>query len=143
MDIRDILNYEVETLSELDELLDIEREVLINDRANELAELIEKKKLIAKKISLLEKKRQELYGDKAAEEFVNEGILDRELFNKIKKLTDIVKEKSETNLILTKQSIGYIRMVTSALNPNQKVVTYGNSGKIGDGTSQGLFTTTV
>jgi flagellar biosynthesis/type III secretory pathway chaperone len=143
MNIKDIISLETQILIELNEILDHEKEVLIKDSANELPEIVEKKKLIAKKISLLETNRQEVFGSKKAEEFVAEGLLDKTQIDELKKLTDVIKEKNETNLILTKQSIGYIRMITSALNPNQKVVTYGNSGKIGDGTSSGLFTTKV
>lgn len=143
MDIKDIIGFESQILLELSEILDKEKEVLIKDKANELPELVEQKKLIAKKISLLENKRQELYGSKKVDEFVVEGIISREKAEELKKLTEDIKEKNETNLMLTKQSIGYIRTITNALNPNQKVVTYGNSGKIGDGTSSNLFTTKV
>jgi flagellar biosynthesis/type III secretory pathway chaperone len=143
MDIKDIISLESQILSELSEILDKEKEVLIKDNASEIPEIVEKKKMISKKITLLETKRQEIYGNKTADDFVAEGLLDKTQVDELKKLTNSIKEKNETNLVLTKQSIGYIRMITNALNPNQKVVTYGNSGKIGDGTSSGLFTTKV
>lgn len=143
MDIKDIIALEIQIFSELSEILDKEKEVLIKDRANEIPEIVEKKKLISKKLSLLETKRQEIFGSKKADDFVAEGLLDKSQVDELKKLTDLIREKNETNLVLTRQSIGYIKMITNALNPNQKVVTYGNSGKIGDGTSSNLFTTKV
>lgn len=143
MDIKDIIKQQYEALSELNILLDCEKEILIKDKASELSELIEKKREIAKKIAGIEKTRQELYRDKKAEDFVNEGLIENSDIEKLKKLADTIKEKEEVNLVLTRQSINYIRLITSALNPNQRVVTYGNSGKIDDNTTSSLFTTRV
>lgn len=139
MDIKDILNTHIEILSELNTLLDYEKEVLIKDEAHELSGIIEKKKLITQKIAFVEKKRQEIYGTKTAEELVSDGVIGHNQVDKLKKLTDDIKEKNDTNLILTRQSIYYIRMISSALNPNQRVVTYGNSGNIDDGVSSSVF----
>lgn len=139
MDINDIVNTHIDVLSELNTLLDYEKEVLIKDGANELSGIIEKKKLITQKIAFVEKKRQEIYGTKTAEELVSDGIIGHSQVDKLKRLTDDIREKNDTNLILTRQSIYYIRMITSALNPNQRVVTYGNSGSIDDGVSSSVF----
>lgn len=139
MDINDIVNTHIDVLSELNALLDYEKEILIKDEANELPNIIEKKKLISQKIAFVEKKRQEIYGSKTAEELIVDGVIGQSSVDRLKKLTDDIKEKNETNLILTRQSIYYIRMITSALNPNQRVVTYGNSGNIDDGESRSVF----
>ncbi len=139
MDISDIVKTHIEVLSELNTLLDYEKEVLTKDDAHELPGIIEKKKLITQKIAFVEKKRQEIYGTKTAEELSSDGIIDHSKVDELKKLTDDIREKNETNLILTRQSIYYIRMITSALNPNQRVVTYGNSGSIDDGVSSSVF----
>lgn len=139
MDINDIVNTQIEVLSELNSLLDREKEILIKDEANELHNIVEKKKLISQKIAFIEKKRQEIYGAKTAEELAMDGVIGKSLVDKLKKLTEDIKEKNETNLILTRQSIYYIRMITSALNPNPRVVTYGNSGNIDDETSSSVF----
>jgi flagellar biosynthesis/type III secretory pathway chaperone len=141
MDIRDIINAHLEVLKELNELLDYEKEVLIKDRASELPQILEKKKLIAQKISFIEKKRNELTGTKKADELITAGLLTQKLVDEVKKLTETVQEKSEVNLILTRQSIYYIRMITSALNPAVKVPTYGSSGSLDDGASVNVFTT--
>lgn len=143
MDIREIVKNQTEILSELEHLLDNEREILINDSASELKELIEKKKELAKKIAIVEKNRIDIYGDKTSEEFLDDGTLELDEIDGLKKLIMSIREKGETNLILTKQSLNYIRTITSALNPNKKVVTYGNSGKIGDPSTKGVFTTKV
>lgn len=139
MDINDIVNTHIDILTELNSLLDHEKEVLIKDAANELPGIIEKKKLIAEKIAYVEKKRQEIYGAKTAQELAADGIIGKSLIDKLKKLTEDIREKNETNLILTRQSIYYIRMITSALNPNQRVITYGSSGSIDDVSSGSTF----
>lgn len=139
MDIKDIVQAQIIVLSELNSLLDTEKEILINDKASDLPGILDEKKLIAQKISLLEKKRNELYGEKKAEELVEAGFLDKAAFDTLKKLTDDINEKNDTNLILTRQSINYIRMITSAINPSQKIMTYGNNGKIDDGVSSSVF----
>lgn len=143
MDINDIVNAHIEVLSELNTLLDYEKEVLIMDKANELPDIIEKKKLITQKIAYVEKMRQELYGKKTAEELADDGVIEHSKIERLKKLIEDIKEKNETNLILTRQSIYYIRMITSALNPNQRVVTYGNSGNIDDAASSSVFNRTI
>lgn len=143
MDIRDVFNSELEVLKELNDVLDNEREILIKDKASELIDILEKKKLIAKKISLLEKKRQELTNNSSAEDLINIGALTKAQVDNMKRLADSAKEKGEVNLILTRQSINYIRMITSSLNPALKIVTYGNNGKVDDGNSSNVFTTKV
>lgn len=141
MEIRDIMAAQEVVLKNLNELLDYEKEVLIKDRALELQKIIEKKKDCAKKISLLEKKRQELTGDRKAEELVKEGLITQGQVDRLRKLSEDAKEKGEVNLMLTRQSIYYIRMITSALNPTQRVMTYGNAGKLDDGKSESVFNT--
>ncbi|GEM_PF-1490275 len=141
MEIRDIMSAQEVVLKNLNELLDYEKEVLIKDRASELQEIIEKKKDCAKKISLLEKKRQELTGDRKAEDMVKEGLITQGQVDRLRKLSEDAKEKGEVNLMLTRQSIYYIRMITSALNPTQRVMTYGNAGKLDDGKSESVFNT--
>lgn len=141
MEIRDIMSAQEVVLKNLNELLDYEKEVLIKDRALELQEIIEKKKDCAKKISLLEKKRQELTGDRKAEDMVKEGLITQGQVDRLRKLSEDAKEKGEVNLMLTRQSIYYIRMITSALNPTQRVMTYGNAGKLDDGKSESVFNT--
>lgn len=143
MDIKDIVSTHIEVLSELNALLDYEKEVLIKDDAKELQGILDKKKLITQKIAFIEKKRQEIYGEKTAEELVVDGLIGQSKVDELKKLTEDIKEKNETNLILTRQSIYYIRMITSALNPNQRVVTYGNNGSIDDGKSRSVFNRTI
>lgn len=141
MEVKDIMAAQEVVLKNLNEILDYEKEVLIKDKASELQEIIDKKKDCAKKISLLEKKRQELIGDRKAEELVKEGLITQGQVDRLRKLSEDAKEKGEVNLMLTRQSIYYIRMITSALNPAQRVMTYGNAGKLDDGKSESVFNT--
>lgn len=141
MDLKDLISAEEKVLIELNELLDYEREVLIKDQGAKLKEIVQKKTELAKKISIIEAKRQEVYGNKKASELVNDGLINKEQVERLKKLSLDAKEKGEVNLILTRQSIYYIRMITSALNPTPKVITYKNSGEMDDKTSSNIFNT--
>lgn len=141
MDIKDLMTAEEKVLTELNDILDYEREVLIKDRGAELKKIIQKKTELAKKISIIEAKRQETYKNKKASELIDEGLVNKELIERLKKLSMDAKEKGEVNLILTRQSIYYIRMITSALNPTPRVMTYGNSGEMDDKTSSNIFNT--
>ncbi|SKA86148.1 FlgN protein [Caloramator quimbayensis] len=141
MDIENIVKRQIELLTELDNILNKEKDILINDRAFELPNLIEEKKEISKKIVEIEKVRLSLYKDKTAEELLEDGIINRDDVSALKALIESIKQKQETNLILTKQSLYYIRLITSALNPNQKVITYKSSGKVDDAKSLNIFTT--
>lgn len=141
MDIKDLMTAEEKVLTELNDILDYEREVLIKDKGAELKEIVQKKTELAKKISVIEAKRQEIYGNKKASELINDGLVTKELVDRLKKLSMDAKEKGEVNLILTRQSIYYIRMITSALNPTPRVMTYGNSGEMDDKTSSNIFNT--
>lgn len=141
MDIKDLMTAEEKVLTELNDILDYEREVLIKDKGAELKEIVQKKTELAKKISVIEAKRKEIYGNKKASELINDGLVTKELVDRLKKLSMDAKEKGEVNLILTRQSIYYIRMITSALNPTPRVMTYGNSGEMDDKTSSNIFNT--
>lgn len=141
MDIKDLMTAEEKVLTELNDILDYEREVLIKDKGAELKEIVQKKTELAKKISVIEAKRQEIYGNKKASELINDDLVTKELVDRLKKLSMDAKEKGEVNLILTRQSIYYIRMITSALNPTPRVMTYGNSGEMDDKTSSNIFNT--
>lgn len=143
MNINEILTSQIAVIKDLSKLLDYEKEVLKKDLASELPSIVEQKKEFARKIAVLEKNRQTLYGNKTADEMVSEGIADKEKVEELRELINIVKEKDETNLALTKQSLNYIRMITFALNPNNKNVVYKNNGAVGDTASTGIFTTTV
>ncbi|QCX32376.1 flagellar protein FlgN [Caloramator sp. E03] len=143
MDINEIVKKQIEILLSLDSLLDVEKDVLIKDKASELPKIIEEKKEIARKIVEIEKIRISIYKEKTAEELVTEGILDKDKVDKLKSIVKSIKEKEETNMVLTKQSLNYIKMITSALNPNKNVITYGNSGKIENGKVVNVFTTKV
>lgn len=130
MNISDIINSQIEAMSELNLILDQEKEILIKDNASELQAIMDKKKSVAIRISQLERARQNINKEKKAEEYVNEGLLEGEKLQKLIELSDSVQQKNDINLLLTRQSINYIRAVTFALNPSPKNFTYGNNGKI-------------
>lgn len=139
MDIVALTEAQKLLLEELDKLLDKEKDVLINDRCEELQAIIDAKSEISQKLSIVETKRQELYPGVKAESFVKEGILNEETVKDLKALAISVKEKSDVNMALTRQSLNYIRAITSALDTRHKTLTYGNTGKLGDDSSASLF----
>ncbi|TDT50624.1 flagellar protein FlgN [Fonticella tunisiensis] len=141
MELKEIITNQKECLIELNELLDLEKEVLIKDRACEIPEIVEKKKLIAQKMSLLEKERIELCGDKTSSDLIKDGLIDKQTIRTMQILLASAKEKGEMNLMLTRQSLNYIRMIISALSPSKGVITYGNSGKAQDNQKTSIFTT--
>lgn len=139
MDIVALTEAQKLLLEELDKLLDKEKDVLINDRCEELQAIIDAKSEISQKLSIVETKRQELYPGVKSESFVKEGILNEETVKDLKALAISVKEKSDVNMALTRQSLNYIRAITSALDTRHKTLTYGNTGKLGDDSSASLF----
>lgn len=139
MDIGVIVKSQIELMRELSSLMDVEKEVLVKDKGFELEQIIEKKKEIAQKIAYYERERLNTYSSEKASELVAKGILKQEDIDEMKKLAALIKEKNETNMILTRQSINYIRMIRNVLNPQPKVVTYGNNGRVGENKYIGGF----
>jgi len=139
MDIVALTEAQKLLLKELDKLLDKEKDILINDRCEELQAIIDEKADLSQKLSIVEAKRQELYPNVKAESFVKEGILKEETLKELKSLAITVKEKSDVNLALTRQSLNYIKAITSALDTRHKTLTYGSTGKLGDDNSASLF----
>jgi flagellar biosynthesis/type III secretory pathway chaperone len=126
-------------LEELNKLLDKEKDILIHDRCDELLSIIDAKADLSHKLSIVEEKRQELYPGKKAESFIKEGTLDEKTLMDLKLMAISAKEKSDVNMALTRQSLNYIKAITSALDTRQKTLTYGNTGKLEDDSSASLF----
>ena len=143
MTLKEIVNKLSDNLREMNETLDKEKEILMKDKASELSDIIEKKKFLAKNIAVLENERQKQFGNKKVEELISEKIIDRKDIDDLKENIKTIKEKNELNMMLTKQSLNYIRVIKNAINPNQPVVTYKTNGKIDDSSRPGIFNTTV
>jgi flagellar biosynthesis/type III secretory pathway chaperone len=126
-------------LEELNKLLDKEKDILIHDRCDELLSIIDAKADLSHKLSIVEEKRQKLYPGKKAESFIKDGTLDEKTLKDLKLLAISAKEKSDVNMALTRQSLNYIKAITSALDTRQKTLTYGNTGKLEDDSSASLF----
>lgn len=140
--IKEIYSYMLESFEELNSILDEERLILIENKGEELLKLVEDKKIVVKKISLLEEKRIQLTNNMGAENVILNGYATREQIDKLKELTKEIQYKNETNKMLTKQSLHYIQAIRFALAPNEnRVTTYGNQGKIGERTSDSIFST--
>ncbi|KRQ85990.1 FlgN protein [Caloramator mitchellensis] len=142
MDVKELIFKFIELFTRLILLLDREKEALKKDNAEEVAALLNEKREIALEISQLENKRKELLNEKKIDELVLEGIISSEIAKEFIEKANIVKEKNETNMILTKQSLGYIHLMTNLLSP-QKNVTYKQSGTLDANTSSNIFNATV
>jgi len=140
MTINEIIDRETEALEKLSSVLDVEREVLINDKSEELTKLLEDKKSLFKEISSIEKERISLYNGKVASDFVLDGIVKKDKVFKLQCLVDEIRRKQETNMALTKQSINYIRIILNTMGGSEANVTYSNDGKVGE-SSTSIFTT--
>lgn len=139
MDIVALTEAQKLLLEELNKLLDKEKDILINNKCEELQAIIDAKAELSNKLSIVEAKRQELYPGVKAESFVKEGILEEETLKDLKSLAISAKDKSDINMALTRQSLNYIKAITSALDTRQKTLTYGNTGRLGDDASVSLF----
>jgi len=142
MEAKDIIFKLIDTLNEYNSLLDIEKEALIKDDGKTIAKLLEKKKEIALTLSYLEKKRQEVLNQKSLDDLVNEKIISKDAAKELKDIVNIIKEKNETNIILTKQSLSYIRMMNNLLSPSQNVI-YQKSGKVDSKPQSNIFNATI
>lgn len=142
MDVKELFLEFINIFLHLIKLLDDEREALIKDQGEVIASLLETKKEIALKINKLEAERQKLLKDKKIQDLVKEGLLSEDLAREFERLAIEVKEKNETNLALTKQSLSYIRMMNNILSPN-KSVTYNPTGEINAKSSSNIFNATV
>ena len=143
MTLKEIINNLSDNLKEMNKTLDNEKEILMKDKASELSAIVEKKKCLAKNIAVLENERQKQFGIKKADELISEKLIDKKDIDELKELTKDIKDKNELNMMLTKQSLNYIRVITNAINPNPPVVTYKTNGKIDDSSRSGIFNTTV
>ncbi|WDC83919.1 flagellar protein FlgN [Caloramator sp. mosi_1] len=140
--IKEILISELNILKQFEALLEDERKVLLNNESSKLLYIIEEKKNLALELSKLERKRKDIYGNKTANDLINEGLVDEEFIDEFTRLTEIIKEKNELNALLTKQSLSYIKMYTNLLSKDNKIVTYKGTGKV-DESVQSIFNTTI
>lgn len=140
--IKEILTSELNILKNFEVILEDERKILLNNEASKLPLIIEEKKNLALELSKLERKRKEICGNKTANDLISEGIVEEKLVEEIIKITEAVKEKNELNLLLTKQSLAYIKMYTNLLSNENKIVTYKGTGKV-DESLQSIFNRTI
>lgn len=143
MTIKEILIKLLDNLKEMSAALDSEKEILMKDEASKLSSIVDKKKELARNIALLENERQKQFGNIKAEELISKKLIDKKDIDELKELIKDIKEKNELNMMLTKQSLNYIRVVKNAINPYPPVVTYKTDGKVDDSSRSGIFNTTV
>lgn len=143
MTIKEILIKLLDNLKEMSITLDSEKEILMKDEASKLSSIVDKKKCLAGNIAVLEDERQKQFGNVKAEDMISEKLIDKKDIDELKELIKDIKEKNELNMMLTKQSLNYIRVVKNAINPNPPVVTYKTDGKVEDSPRSGIFNTTV
>jgi len=137
MDIIDVLREERNLLIEMLETLKTEKELLIKDDIKELEKVLKAKEELKSRIGEVEKTRIDLCGCyKLKEMFFNIKETDRQEAEEIgKDMENIIlgiHETNETNRLLIKQSLNYIRSIINAISPRKPMV-YRPTGKMEDG----------
>lgn len=135
MEITNILIAQIEILKELHSTLLLEKEILINEEAIQLKTIIENKQILLEKLNDIEAKRNMLCGNKTLNEIIEESYNEDELINikeTLKNLTSNITELSETNRLLTKQSLNYSKNIVKILTDSAKKQnsTYGQYGNV-------------
>lgn len=135
MEITNILIAQIEILKELQSTLLLEKEILINEEAIQLKTIIENKQILIEKLNNIEAKRNMLCGNKTLNEIIEESNNADELLSikeTLKNLTSDITELSETNRLLTKQSLNYSKNIVKILTDSAKKQnsTYGQYGNV-------------
>lgn len=137
MNIIDLLISQREVLTNLLEILDKERDALIHENIDDIAEFQEKKKELKQRIDIIEEKKQEIYGEKRLKEILDsmEGQ-DRQKAEKlgleVEELVMDIIEINDINDMLIRQSLDYIRNMINIFTP-KKVTVYKSTGKVDSG----------
>lgn len=132
MTIENILNSELEALTELLNLLEKQFKLLMKKELFELEGIVEKIKLSNKKIAEWEVERRKIVKTNNMSEYVdslNEKKIDN-LYREIKKVISSVKTQKDTNELLIKQSLSFNHQILNILNPKREIKTYNSYGSL-------------
>lgn len=134
MSILTILVQEKDLLLEMFDTLNKEKEILINDDIKELEKIIVKKEELKYRIDEVENTRLGLCGDRKLNDILEdmdgkEKGNAEELGKEIESIMFKIQEVNNTNGLLIKQSLNYVRAVISAVTPAKPSV-YNLTGRM-------------
>ncbi|SHH83358.1 flagellar protein FlgN [Clostridium grantii] len=133
MDIFHLYEIEENLLKNLKQCLEKEKNILIKSDWVKMNDLIKEKQEILNVITLLEKERMDLGEENIKNmEKANSNKNFHENKINIKKLIIEIQELNETNVLLTKSSLNYTKVMLNSLGVNNKANTYGANGKVGN-----------
>jgi hypothetical protein len=136
MDIVDMLSAERELLTELLNVIKMEKKVLIKDDIKALNEIVKIKQDLKNKIAEMEKDRINMYGGLTLKELLpklnQKEREEAELIGKdMENMVYGIQEINNTNRQLINQSLKYIRSLINIVVP-RRVAVYKQSGRIED-----------
>jgi len=132
MELKAILQEEVNTVTNLLNLLEEQHGYLVNQEVFNLDRIIPEMELASKQVATVENKRRKLTGNKAMSSILEE-FKDKELealHNKILGLLSETQVQKESNDLLIKQSLSYTNSMLNMLKPRKEVNTYNGYGKL-------------
>lgn len=136
MDILGVLREEKELLGKMLKILNKEKEILIRNDVVELQKVVEEKEELKKVIDQVEDRRHNLCGGRRLKEILPElDGKEREEIEKtgsqMEEIVHSIQEANNTNNLLLKQSLNYIRTVVNLLTPVNPSI-YGADGRVED-----------
>lgn len=134
MNIVDKLKEEKELLEELLDILKKEKDALMKDDVVAVDELSKRKLDINEKFMAIEKQRELICNGKALKDIIigldqREKIEAENIKADIEKLVYSISEHNETNNLLIKQTLNYIRAMINIVAP-PKASVYSQTGKV-------------
>lgn len=138
MDILYALREEKELLRQMLDTLEEEKKALIKNDVEKIQKMLEIKEDLKGRIDEIEKARIEGYGTQRLKEILpvlenGERKEAEALGSEMMGIVSDIRQENETNRMLLKQSLSYVKMYMNMLLP-QKVTVYGSSGQIQGGT---------
>lgn len=132
MELKAILQEEVNTVTNLLNLLEEQHGYLVNQEVFNLDRIIPEMELASKQVATVENKRRKLTGNKAMSSIIEEfkDIELEALHNKILGLLSETQVQKESNDLLIKQSLSYTNSMLNMLKPRKEVNTYNGYGKL-------------
>lgn len=130
MEIRALLQQQVELLQQMCAFLEREYDILKHGKPQDLALLVEVKQELQQKIELSEKKRLQLMGETTLTEYERTNPGETELAKQYRTLLPKISELIEKNQVITEMGLthynGMLELISSSAE--EKVQTYGQRG---------------
>lgn len=133
--LTEVLRKEKIVLTELIKLTQKEREILVNCDGAALKVCLKKKENLKRALELLEEKRATFTGDRTLAEITAAGEPQAvknlvTLHNEMKKILRELKELNDTNALLLRHELAYMKFMQEMINPAGKATPYSSKGQM-------------